>query len=258
MRNSVLQIQPQYAQGEEWTALAQREGLLFEAMELFMPQALADPLFVDAARAWYLNSGRVGSVHGAFVDVNPASGDPALRQLSRARCHESCLLAKQLGASYVVFHASCFPFLRGGYLDHWAAMCAEFYTGLARQYDLVIAVENSQDVDTTPLCALMKRVADQRVCVCLDMGHVHYAQAPMEAWFDRLGEKIAYLHLSDNLGKFDDHLPLGDGTIDWRLADRLWQQLDREMPVTLEVGGIHGVEKSLAYLKRNGFFGKEA
>lgn len=257
MKKSRFQIQPQYAQSEEWTEIAQREGLFYEPVEFFMPQVLMDPLLMGAVQEWYRSSGRVTSLHGAFVDVNPASGDPAFRQLSRERCHESCLLAKELGATHVVLHSSCFPFLRGAYLEHWAAVCGEFYTELARQYDLMICVENSQDIDPTPLRKLMKRAEDARVCVCLDIGHANYSQAAMGAWFDQLRDWIAYLHLSDNMGQFDDHLPIGEGTIDWKLADTLWRQLDRRMPITLEVGGIQGVEQSLTYLKRNGFFGIE-
>lgn len=257
MKKSILQIQPQYAQNEDWEAIAQREGLFYEPVEFFMPQVLMDPLLRDTVREWYRSSGRVTSLHGAFVDVNPASGDPAFRQLSRERCHESCLMAKELGASHVVLHSSCFPFLRGTYLEHWAAVCAEFYTELAQKYDLMICVENSQDVDPTPLWSLMERAKDTRVCVCLDIGHANYSDAPIEAWFDRLADRIAYLHLSDNMGKFDDHLPLGDGSADWKRADALWRQLNRGTPMTLEVGGIQGVAQSLTYLKRNGFFGME-
>lgn len=257
MKKSILQIQPQYAQFEEWTEIAQRENLFFEAIEFFMPQVMMDPPLMDAVQAWYQSSGRVTSLHGAFIDVNPASGDPSFRKFSQERCHESCRIAKQLGASRVVLHSSCFPFLRGAYLEHWATVSAEFYTQLAAQYDLMVCVENSQDVDTTPLCALMKRITDKRVRVCLDIGHANYSQVPIEEWFDRLGDKIAYLHLSDNMGKFDDHLPLGEGRIDWKLADSFWRQLNREIPITLEVGGIKGVEKSIAYLKQNGLFGME-
>lgn len=238
MKKNMFQIQPQYAQTEEWEEIAQREELFYEPVEFFMPQVLMDPLLMDTVQEWYRNSGRVRSLHGAFVDVNPASGDPAFRQLSRERCHESCLLAKELGASHVVLHSSCFPFLRGAYLEHWASVCAEFYTELSQQYDLMICVENSQDIDPTPLCDLMKRVTDERVGVCLDIGHANYSGTPIEEWFDRLGGQISYLHLSDNMGKFDDHLPLGMGTIDWKRIDSLWRGLKRRMPITLEVGGF--------------------
>ena len=102
----------------------------------------------------------------------------------------------------------------------------------------------------------MKRTGDG-VRVCLDIGHAHYSGTPLEAWFDVLGPSIACLHLSDNRGRFDDHLPLGDGGIDWAMVVRLYQRLGKELPMTLEVGGIRGVEKSLAFLHRNGYFGLE-
>ena len=69
-----------------------------------------------------------------------------------------------------------------------------------------------------------------------------------------MGEYIEYLHLSDNKGEFDDHLPLGEGVVDWKLADALYRKLGRNLPMTLEVGGIEGVKKSLRYMENNGLF----
>ena len=141
-----LQVQPQFFNHEEWIALSLREGLFFEPLEFFLPPANADAEEFNSLREWYKNSGRVTSLHGAFIDVNPASSDPAFSELSRRRCHESCSIAKQLGAKQVVFHASAHPFLRGQYLDTWAGRCADFYSDLAETYGLGIRVENSQDI----------------------------------------------------------------------------------------------------------------
>ena len=254
----MIRIQPQRAERERWERLAQREALVYEALEFSMPPMLdcAGDAF-EECRNWYRNSGRTRALHGAFIDVNPASGDPAFRELSRRRCRESCALAVALGAEQVVFHSSAFPFLRGGYLENWADLCAAFYMELAEEYrGLTLCIENSQDLDPEPLEALMKRTGDG-VRVCLDIGHAHYSGTPLEVWFDRLGGSFACLHLSDNRGRFDDHLPLGDGGIDWAMADRLYQDLGKELPMTLEVGGLQGVEKSLAFLRRNGYFGLE-
>lgn len=254
----MIRIQPQCAEREKWERLAQREALAYEALEFSMPPMLdcTGDAF-EECRNWYRNSGRTRALHGAFIDVNPASGDPAFRELSRRRCRESCALAVALGAEQVVFHSSAFPFLRGGYLEDWADLCAAFYIELAEEYSgLTLCIENSQDLDPGPLEALMKRTGDG-VRVCLDIGHAHYSGTPLEVWFDRLGGSFACLHLSDNRGRFDDHLPLGDGGIDWAMADRLYQGLGKELPMTLEVGGLQGVEKSLAFLRRNGYFGLE-
>lgn len=251
----LLRIQPQFSHSDQWARLAQRESLFYEALELSMAPML-DGNAAAACREWYKRSGRVNAIHGAFIDVNPASGDPAFRELSRRRCRESCALGAELGAEHVVFHSSAFPFLRGGYLENWADLCAAFYMELAEDSGLTLCIENSQDLDPEPLEELMRRTGDG-VQVCLDIGHANYSDTPLEAWFDVLGPSIACLHLSDNMGRFDDHLPLGDGGIDWAMVDRLYQDLGKELPMTLEVGGIRGVEKSLAFLHRNGYFGLE-
>ena len=253
---SGFQVQPGFARRDEWTAFAEEEGIFYEVIELSVLPFFKDSSEIEAIRRWYGRSGRVRSVHGAFIDVNPASGDDRIRSVSRMRCIESCSLAAELGAENVIFHSSCAPFLRGAYLDRWADMCAAFYEELAKRFDLRIWIENSQDVDAGPLKELMRRISHPAIGVCLDLGHVHYSYMPMEAWFDSLGSRIGYLHLSDNNGRFDDHLPLGNGTVDWKKADALWRSLDRAMPITIETGNPENVRQSLSFLKEHGYFGR--
>ena len=172
-----------------------------------------------------------------------------------AHCRESCRAAIAVGAKNVVFHSSCFPFLRGPYLEGWAALSAEFYEELAREFDLKIYIENSPDIDPVPLKALMEIIRDSRIGVCLDLGHANYSHTELSGWFDALGDHIGYLHLSDNNGEYDDHLALGDGCVDWAEADRLWRSLGKATPMTLEVGGLDNVLRSLSFLRANGLFG---
>lgn len=267
----ILQVQPWFASRDEWEAIAVREGLNFEVIELSLPPVLTEdePVGNDDARHgvkqtntdrglrdWYQTNGFVSAVHGAFIDINPASGDEGIRRYSRRKCIESCRLAKKMGAKHIVFHSSCASFLRGSYLDYWAARCASFYEELFERFGINIWIENSQDVDAVPIRKLMERISVPGIGVCLDLGHVNYSRMPMEGWFESLGEWIGYLHLSDNMGLFDDHLPLGEGTVDWKTADAFWRCAAREMPLTLEVGGTEGVEVSLAYLREHEYFGQ--
>lgn len=249
-----LQIQPQWNSRLEWRSLAAKEGFTYEVLELSAPPALNNPALYQSCKDWYHKSGRVTSVHGVFIDVNPGSGDAAFRKLSRARHTQSCRLAASLGAKNVVFHSSCFPFLRGGYLDFWAGECAGFYEELADTWNLNIFIENSPDVDAGPIAELMRRITDRRVGVCLDLGHVNYSRMSMEQWFDALFDRIGYLHLSDNDGSYDSHLPLGKGSVNWELANRLWEQLARNIPVTLETGSVKDTVQSLIYLKKHQYF----
>lgn len=252
-----IQLQPQSAELGQWVTLAREEGGSFEVMDPFFLSGIGNfEKYGDIAQQ-YREIGLVASVHGAFIDVNPASGDPAFRELSRQRCRESCEIAAALGARNVVFHSSAFPFLRGAYLENWAAGCASFYEELVEQYPVHIYIENAQDLDPTPLRSLMERISSDEIGVCLDIGHSHYSRTPVTQWFDALGPWIGYLHLSDNLGDFDDHLPLGKGSIDWAQVNQLWESLEKKIPITLETGDIVSTKESICFLRRHHYFGLE-
>ena len=244
-----MQIQPRYAQRDEWTALAARYNATFEALEVSVPDA-ASP----ESLAWHRGCGMVTSVHGAFIDINPASGDPAIAQVSVRRIEESCRLALEYGAENVVFHYASFPFLRGGYTLKCAEKSAEVYNGAVEKFGVKIFIENSFELDPGPMAEFMRH-AGKNVGVCLDIGHANYSRAPLGEWFDALGESIGYLHISDNNGLFDDHLAVGDGTVDWALADKYYRALGKDVPVTVEAKSIEGAEKALRFVTENGFFG---
>jgi len=250
----ILQIQPFYDNREEWLALAGENDMGFEVIELSFPPALSESGLFEMYKSWYKSCDRVTSLHGRFIDVNPASGDPKFRELSRLRCRESCVIAKEIGAKNVIFHTGCAPFLSGEYIDYWSMVSATFYQELLKEYDLNIFIENSSDTDPEALYKLMELVPDERFGVCLDLGHVNYSKAPMEKWFEVLGQRIGYIHLSDNHGIFDDHRSIGKGNVDWVLADRLYRELEHDVIFTLEVGNIKRVRASLEFIKRNGFF----
>ena len=244
----MFQIQPEYVKGGEYLALAEKIGANFEVLE----RSLGTPA-PEQAFSWYEKSGRVTSLHGAFIDLNPVSNEPGIAAESKKRFEYSCACAKRIGAKNVVFHSSCFPNLRGKYLDGWAQNFAEYLVSLSEKFGLFIFVENSFDLDPGPLKELMRR-AGGKIAACLDIGHAGISRAPIDEWFDALGENIKYLHLSDNSGLFDDHITLGKGKVDVKRASELCKYLG-DIPMTLEVGGIDNIRASFDYMKENSLFG---
>ncbi len=239
----MILIQPERACLAEYKAF----GLPYELLEPSMPGQLDTPL----EECWRGRDVRV--MHGAFVDVNPASNDPLIRAASQTRCRQSCERAKALGAGAVVFHTGCFPYITGAwYGDGWAGESAAFYEALIHEFDLDIHVENSLDRSPDLLLKLMQRRQSGRLKVCLDVGHIHYSPTPDEVWFSALGPYVGQLHLSDNLGLMDDHLPLGEGSCHWEGLSTLCAALPTPPGyVTLEVGGPESIRKSLAFLQKN-------
>lgn len=247
-----MQIQPVYSNIDRYAPLYEKEGLFFEILDLsFFYWDEAD---FEAAIRWYKQSNRVKSMHGYFIDINPASADPVIRAHSREACNKSCEIAKRMGADGMVFHSSCFPNLRGSYMDSWAKTAGGFFSQLADKHSMKIYIENSADLDPDPIKALIEEASNDKVKVCLDSGHAFLSRAPLEKWMDELHDYVGYVHLSDNMGHFDDHMPLGTGRINLELLDDFCRTLPSDTRCTLEVGGVEDIEKSIEYIKETGRF----
>ena len=61
------------------------------------------------------------------------------------------------------------------------------------------------------------------VGICLDTGHA-YLSGEIETVVHKLSGHLWMIHASDNHGEHDDHLPPGQGNIQWR---SLLEQVDR-------------------------------
>jgi sugar phosphate isomerase/epimerase len=54
----------------------------------------------------------------------------------------------------------------------------------------------------------------ENIGVVLDTGHANL-EGQIQPFLEMLPKKIAHVHISDNHGETDEHLGLGDGSIDW-------------------------------------------
>jgi sugar phosphate isomerase/epimerase len=74
----------------------------------------------------------------------------------------------------------------------------------------------------------------------LDVGHANIGRRPEEPnraseLLDAFGERLAHVHVSDNFGVDDLHLPLGAGSIDWPAAVGVFRRAGYDGTVTLEI-----------------------
>jgi sugar phosphate isomerase/epimerase len=80
-----------------------------------------------------------------------------------------------------------------------------------------------------------------------DIGHAHLAEPPederIEKSFAPLRDLVASVHLHDNHGDKDEHLPPFDGSIDWPAAIKLLKTApDANLPIVLELKEKTGPE----------------
>src|SRR5436305_1750516 len=71
---------------------------------------------------------------------------------------------------------------------------------------------------------------------CFDIGHAHFGMG-VRASFETMKERIRSTHLHDNHGDRDEHLWIGEGTIDWSEAMALLRSAPHVPAMLLEITG---------------------
>lgn len=92
---------------------------------------------------------------------------------------------------------------------------AELLAGLCEP-GVRLALENSQTMGSMEyLLALVEALGPDRAGVCVDTGHAALGDLGPGRALRMAGGRLITTHLHDNHGQRDDHMPPGDGIIDW-------------------------------------------
>jgi sugar phosphate isomerase/epimerase len=114
----------------------------------------------------------------------------------------------------------------------------------ARGLGVTICVENLFSrgdrhlfCDTLPkVLHLVRSVDGVDPGICVDTSHANIMGDVSEA-IEICGKAVCSTHISDNRGSDDDHLPPGDGVIDWNAVLSSFDRTSYGGPLTLEVAG---------------------
>jgi sugar phosphate isomerase/epimerase len=119
----------------------------------------------------------------------------------------------------------------------------------AHHAGVTICVENTTSEMGDP--AYLRAFVDETRLAGLrfnfDIGHAHLAELPehgrLEKSFSPLRDLVSSVHLHDNHGEKDEHLPPYDGTIDWPAAIKTLQSASQtSLPLVLELKEKTGPE----------------
>jgi sugar phosphate isomerase/epimerase len=194
------------------------------------------------------------TVHAPFVDLSPGSTDPAIRAVTRQRFEQLLSLIPLFAPLTVVAHAG-YDWQRYEYFRKtWMKGSVEFWRWLAERLEREgsrLMLENVYEHRPEDLLEMFERLRGCAVGLCLDCGHLTaFGRVPLNAWLESLGRLIGQVHLHDNLGQKDDHLPLGRGRIDFaQLFAYLRAQCPTPPLMTLEVHQREDVWPSLECLE---------
>jgi sugar phosphate isomerase/epimerase len=156
----------------------------------------------------------IRAIHGAFYHLIPGAVDPLIREATATRMRQAVGFAREMGAAHLIFHHGYYARAR---IDAgWVARSAAFWRVILTVVpdSLTIHLENAHEISPDLQLALIDEVHDPRLGICLDIGHAHaFSSTPVLDWISTLGARITYVHLHDNDGSGDQHLPLGQGNI---------------------------------------------
>ena len=210
--------------------------------------------FSCIAREFRKNA-RTVTFHGPFMDLNPASPDPAVRRVTEQRFEQLLELVPLFKPKSVVCHAGYDAKRYGYFKDTWVEKCLEFWSRLASRLaenGSRLMLENVYEDGPQDIQVIFERLKDRGVGFCLDSGHVSaFSRSDPAIWLEVLGPYLGQLHLHDNFGNSDAHLALGKGSIDFsKIFNYLKKTADTRPIITLEPHRETELWSSLEYLAR--------
>jgi sugar phosphate isomerase/epimerase len=171
-----------------------------------------------------------------------------IRQVTYQRFSQALTLAATLQARLMVLHPG-FDKWRYPHLDQtWLGLAREFFPPLIEQAgasDCLLALENIYEETPATLVQLVEDIDSKWFGHCFDAGHWHlFGKRPMGEWLEALGGKLFHLHLHDNHGRADEHLPIGEGIIDFRPLQLKLSTMQPRPTITLEAHSPEHLRRS--------------
>lgn len=191
--------------------------------------------------------------HAPFIDLRPGALDDKIRRASIDRIKQVFDLAPYFHPAKIVCHAS---FDERYYVfgdDLWLESSVKTWqalTALAQDVNTIIALENVYERNPFVLRRLFEALSSDRICFCFDAGHFNvFSHEPLRIWLKELGKYLGHLHLHDNYGQRDEHLPVGNGTFPFDELFQFIRKMKVKPTVTLEAHNPNNLTQSLENLK---------
>ena len=226
------------------------------------PEIYMDGFFIEEAvpseleriRDAFANKGLSITLHGPYIDMNPGSADEPVRVSTAAMYAKVLAVMEYLRPKTVVLHAGYHEKRYKGNHELWLSQSLKTWPPLvaeAERIGSIIAVENIFEREPSTLKLLMDNINSPGFGVCIDAGHLRvFSDVDMEEWFRALGPRIAEVHLHDNHGKHDEHLPLGEGSIDIPRFLSLVAEYANEPVYTIEPHGEETMRRAVEAVRK--------
>lgn len=195
-------------------AAARKYGLDLEIAEYCTAWNMDDEFVQADARVLEKLEGIERTIlHAPYNELFPCAIDRRARELAAQRYRQAIALAKRYGAEKVVIHGGYNPWI---YYPVWyVEQSILFWKDFLKEDPGVeLVLENVLETDPQWLLDIVRGVDDQRLRLCLDVGHVNaYSEIPIREWVDAWRPYLSHFHIHNNDGSWDTHSALNCGSI---------------------------------------------
>ena len=192
------------------------------------------------------------TIHAPFMDLNPGSIEPLVRDATMYRFNQVFDAAEVIRPSIIVFHPGYDRWRYGENRLKWLDNSVTFWQRMlvrSERIGCTIAIENIFEEEPSTLRSLFEAIDSPLFRHCFDVGHWNlFGKVSLEEWFAELGGYIAEAHIHDNNGTRDDHLPVGEGAIDFPALFDLLKRYAPHAAYTLEAHSREKLERALVNL----------
>jgi sugar phosphate isomerase/epimerase len=164
---------------------------------------------------------------------------PGIKEICIEEIRKSVAFFKEIGVKKMNIH----PFFYGGYRLEEEKIKANIeilkeIEPICHGQQIDLMLENYITPFDTP--RIFERIIEAvpNLKIHLDIGHCnigHNVYEMVDWFYKHFEERIIHLHIHDNQGKMDEHLPLGCGNIDWKKIIKILKDHGYNNTATLEV-----------------------
>jgi sugar phosphate isomerase/epimerase len=158
-------------------------------------------------------------IHAPLSDINIGSLNSSMRKESLRQITETLRIMSKLDLGLLTLHPGNYSPLGLLVRQKVKNLCKEALKEIGkigRNYNIKIALENmpKQSFTLAHTLSELLELADKNVGLCFDVGHANTTK-DLDSFLTYSG-KFINIHLHDNSGRKDEHLPLGRGNIDFK------------------------------------------
>jgi sugar phosphate isomerase/epimerase len=196
-------------------------------------------------------------VHTPNIDTNLASVNPLLRSGFKKTVSKAVHFAAALDATLLVSHVGRLSRDYPQRLIKKALKNTTNYLTKMNQFSndlgIIFTIENDHKSNDHVLAGSpeqVKNLLENVECkLTFDIGHAN-TLGKIEDFTKLLDRFIFNVHLHDNNGEKDEHLPIGKGSVDFSGVFKKMKDWMSEKPLIIECHSLAGLEESLNFMRQ--------